>query len=70
MPSGHAAVAFSIWTIIVFLTANPVVVALAFLMAFLLARHRLKDAVHTFWEVLAGGILGVLLTALVFQLLR
>lgn len=69
MPSGHAAVAFSIWTIIVFLTNNSIVIALTFLMAFLIARHRIKDAIHTFWEVLAGGLLGVLLTTLVFQLL-
>ena len=70
MPSGHAAVAFSIWTIIAFLTNNSIVIALSFVMAFLIARHRIKDAVHTFWEVLAGGIVGVLLTTLVFQLFR
>jgi len=70
MPSGHAAVAFAIWTVIVFLTNNSVVIVLSFIMAFLIARHRIKDAVHTFWEVLAGSILGVLLTTLVFQLFR
>jgi diacylglycerol kinase (ATP) len=68
MPSGHAAIAFSIWTTIVFLTNNSIVVALTFLMAFLIARHRVKDAVHTIWEVIAGGILGILLTTLAFQL--
>lgn len=70
MPSGHAAVAFAIWTIIVFLTNNTIVIVLAFLMAFLIARHRVKDAVHTFWEVLAGSLLGILLTTLVFQVLH
>ena len=70
MPSGHSAIAFSIWTIIAFLTNNSIVIALSFLMAFLIARHRIKDAVHTFWEVLAGGIIGVLVTTLVFQLFR
>ncbi len=70
MPSGHSAVAFSIWTIITFMTDNSIVVILSFVMAFLIARHRVKDAVHTIWEVVAGGILGVLLTTLVFQLLR
>lgn len=70
MPSGHSAVAFSIWTIITFMTDNSVVVVLSFVMAFLIARHRVKDAVHTVWEVVAGGALGVLLTTLVFQLLR
>ena len=70
MPSGHAAIAFSIWTIIMFLTNNSIVIALTFLMAFLIARHRIKDSVHTFLEVFAGAILGILLTTLVFQLLR
>jgi diacylglycerol kinase (ATP) len=70
MPSGHAAIAFSIWTVIVFLANNSIVIALAFVMAFLIARHRIKDAIHSFWEVLAGAVLGVLVTTLVFQLLR
>ena len=70
MPSGHAAIAFSIWTVIIFLTRNSIVIALSFLMAFLIARHRIKDSVHTFWEVFAGAVLGVLLTTFVFQVFR
>jgi len=70
MPSGHAAVAFSMWTIISLVTNNAIVMALAFIMAFLIARHRVKDAVHTIWEVVAGAILGVLVTILVFQILH
>ncbi len=70
MPSGHAAVAFSIWTIISFLTNNLIVLTLSFVMAFLIARHRVKDAVHTLPEVIAGSILGILVTVLVFQILR
>ena len=70
MPSGHASVAFSIWTIIAFLTNNSVVIALAFFMAFLIARHRVKDAIHSIWEVVAGGIMGILVTTLIFQLFR
>ena len=70
MPSGHAAVAFSIWTIIAFITNNSIVIGLSFIMAFLIARHRIKDAIHTFWEVLAGSVLGVLVTTLIFQIFR
>ena len=70
MPSGHSAVAFSIWTAIAFMTTNSVVVALSFVMAFLIARHRIKDAIHSFWEVLAGAALGILVTILVFQIFR
>ena len=70
MPSGHAAIAFSIWIIITFLTNNSIVIVLTFLMAFLIARHRIKDSIHTIWEVVAGGIMGVLITALIFQVFR
>lgn len=68
MPSGHAAIAFSIWTVISFFTSNSVVIILSFVMAFLIARHRIKDAVHTIWEVVAGALLGIFTTTLIFQL--
>ncbi|MFC1577273.1 diacylglycerol kinase [Candidatus Omnitrophota bacterium] len=68
MPSGHAAMAFSMWTTITFLTRNEVAMALSFVMAFLIARHRIKDFVHSIWEVVAGGLLGSLITILIFQL--
>jgi diacylglycerol kinase (ATP) len=70
MPSGHAAFAFAMWTVVAFLTHNPVIVGLTFVMAFLIARHRLKDHIHTIPEVVAGSLLGALITILVFQLLR
>jgi diacylglycerol kinase (ATP) len=70
MPSGHSAIAFAIWAIIAFFTNNSIVIILSFLMAFLIARHRVKDAVHTVWEVIAGAVLGILLTILIFQIFR
>ena len=70
MPSGHAAIAFSMWTVIAFLTRNAIVILLAFVMAFLIARHRIKDSIHTLWEVIAGAMFGILATILIFQLLR
>lgn len=70
MPSGHAAMAFSIWTIVTFLTTNTIVIILTFLMAFLIARHRIKDSIHTVWEVIIGGFLGVLVTTLMFQIFK
>jgi diacylglycerol kinase (ATP) len=70
MPSGHAAVAFAFWVVITFLTNNIIVIMLAFVMAFLIARHRIKDSVHTVWEVMVGAVLGVLITTLIFQLFR
>ena len=70
MPSGHAGIAFAIWTMIAFLTNNLIVITLSFIMAFLIARHRIKDDVHTFTEVAAGSLLGILVTVLIFQILR
>jgi len=69
MPSGHAAFAFSLWTVIIFSTGNALIIFLSFILAFLIARHRMKDNIHTLWEVTAGALLGILATALVFQLL-
>lgn len=69
MPSGHAALAFSIWITVSFLSANNIVVVLAFILAFLVARSRLKGQIHTFREVLAGSILGALVPILIFQIL-
>jgi diacylglycerol kinase (ATP) len=70
MPSGHSAIAFAMWTAIAFLTRNSIVILLTFVMAFLIARHRIKDSIHTIWEVVAGAILGILSTGLIFQLLH
>lgn len=70
MPSGHAAVAFSIWSTISFLSANHLVIVLVFILAVLVARSRLSGKIHNIWEVLAGSILGVLVPTLIFQILR
>jgi diacylglycerol kinase (ATP) len=70
MPSGHSAVAFAIWTIVAFLANNLVVVVLTFVMAFLIARHRLKESIHTLSEVVIGSVLGILITILIFQIFR
>lgn len=70
MPSGHTAVVFSIWTIIVFSTSNPLIISLTFLMAALIARSRYNQAIHTLWEIIAGALLGFFVTALLIQLFR
>lgn len=68
MPSGHAALAYSMWTIIVLLKKDPLISILTFFMAFLIARSRLHRGIHNFWEVLAGSVLGVIVTLLIFQI--
>ncbi|MDD5440492.1 MAG: diacylglycerol kinase, partial [Candidatus Omnitrophica bacterium] len=70
MPSGHAAFAFAIWVIVSFVTESGLASMLTFIMAFIIARHRVQTRIHTVWEVTAGALLGVLLTAFMFQILR
>lgn len=70
MPSGHAAVAFSIWIIISFLTANHLVTVLTFVLAALVARSRLSGRIHGLWEVVAGSVLGILVPVLILQILN
>lgn len=68
MPSGHAAFAFFIWTVITFLTKSGFISGLVFIMALLIARQRVNSGVHSLWEVVCGALLGFLTTALVFQI--
>ena len=70
MPSGHAAVAFSMWTVIVLLAKNELIFILSLIMAIIIAQSRLKDAIHTKWEIITGGILGILTTLLCFQIFK
>ncbi|NQT22547.1 MAG: diacylglycerol kinase [Candidatus Omnitrophica bacterium] len=70
MPSGHAAFAFSMWTAITFLTEQGIISVLVFIMAVLIARHRVIAKIHNAWEVIVGAVLGTLTTAVVFQILR
>ncbi len=69
MPSGHAAFAFSLWTVAAFFTQNPLVIVITFVLAFTVARHRIKDNVHTIFEVIAGAGLGILVTLTMLKLL-
>lgn len=68
MPSGHTAISFSLTTTIVFLTHEPLVSVLALCLSLLVAQSRLEGKIHTFWELLAGALLGFLLTVAIFQI--
>jgi diacylglycerol kinase (ATP) len=73
LPSGHAAVAFGAWMAITLVSAEfqhrVLVSTLAFLMAFLVAQTRVESGIHTTAEVAFGGVLGTLVTLLLFQTL-
>ena len=66
MPSGHAAVAFSLWASVVLLTLNPIITLLTFIMALMVSHSRLIGGIHTKLEVFLGALLGIGLTFLIF----
>ncbi|GAB6138332.1 diacylglycerol kinase [Halanaerobaculum tunisiense] len=70
MPSGHTAIAFCLVVIISILVNNALVISLVFLLAFLVAQSRIEGNIHSFWEVLLGGVVGFLVGLLIFQLLH
>ena len=67
MPSGHAAVAFSLATAIFFAHQGFAGFA-AFAMAALVGHSRVQSGIHSLLETIVGGIVGVLVTLLFFQL--
>lgn len=70
LPSLHAALAFSIFTLAALIPQTPlVVVVLVFALAFLVAQSRIASRIHTFPEVASGGLWGVALTFLLYKLI-
>jgi diacylglycerol kinase (ATP) len=70
MPSGHSAIAFSIWTVVSLLYPNSLVIFLVFILALLVARSRISGQIHSLAEVFIGALVGVLVTVFIFQFLR
>jgi diacylglycerol kinase (ATP) len=57
--SGHAALGFLLATAITFITGNVSVAFLALAMALLIAQSRVQSRIHSPWEVVLGGLVGV-----------
>ena len=53
-----------------FYAEKPICIILAYLMAFITAQSRVDSEVHSVFEVIVGGLLGVLLTLLVFTIFK
>lgn len=68
MPSGHSTISFSIATIISFITNEPIIIGLSFLMAFIVAQSRVDTGVHSLKEVVVGAILGTVLTIIILKI--
>ncbi len=68
MPSGHAALAFSVWVSVTYVSGDFLVSALCFVLAVVIAQSRVSAKVHTPWEVVAGALMGSLLTFFLFRI--
>ena len=68
MPSGHAAVAFSIWIAVTFLTESFMPSLLVLIMAIFIAQSRVSVGIHKPVEVILGGLLGITVTFLLFKI--
>ncbi|MBU0633759.1 MAG: diacylglycerol kinase [Candidatus Omnitrophica bacterium] len=70
MPSGHAALSFSMLTICLFITQSRLIIAIVFMLALLVSASRIRQNYHTAKEVFVGALLGTSLTSLTFFILR
>jgi diacylglycerol kinase (ATP) len=72
LPSGHAALAFAGWmaaTLVLQDSSHQFLVSfLAFVMALLVAQTRIESGIHSTLEVAYGGLVGALVTLVLFQL--
>ena len=73
LPSGHSAVAFAGWMAATYIISDShrfLISTLTFIMALLVAQTRVESGVHSALEVTYGGVLGALVTLVVFQLFQ
>jgi diacylglycerol kinase (ATP) len=68
MVSGHSAIAFGSVVAIYYVTENPLATLLAFVVALLVAQSRVEADFHNWIEACMGGLLGTVLTLLIFQI--
>jgi diacylglycerol kinase (ATP) len=70
VPSGHAAVAFSIATAVSLNTRDPLISVLSLALAVMVSHSRLLMKIHSMREVIFGATLGAGITLLVLQLFK
>jgi diacylglycerol kinase (ATP) len=67
MPSGHSAVAFSAATAVALYSNNAGITILFIIVALLVVQSRLEGKIHNAIELIAGAVIGFLVTLLIFQ---
>lgn len=68
MPSGHAAVAFSIWMSVTLISESFMPSILVLILAAVIAQSRVYVGVHRPIEVILGALLGMTVTFLLFKI--
>ncbi len=72
LPSGHSAIAFAGWMAATYILGDSshwfLVSTLTFIMALLVAQTRVEAGIHSVVEVVSGGVVGALVTLVLFQL--
>jgi diacylglycerol kinase (ATP) len=71
LPSGHAALAFAGWMAATYILGDNrhrfLVSTLTFVMALLVAQTRVESGIHSLLEVAYGGLIGAIVTLVLFQ---
>ncbi len=70
LPSGHAAVAFAIATVVSLQTQDPIISILTVTMAVMVSHSRLLLRIHSLREVVLGAVTGSLITLTVMLLFK
>lgn len=70
LPSGHAAVAFAIATIVSLNTQDPITSLLTIILAVMVSHSRLLLNIHTVREVVIGAVTGTVITLAVLLLFK
>jgi diacylglycerol kinase (ATP) len=71
LPSGHAAIAFAAWIAATYIAGKDerfLVSTIALVMALLVAQTRIESGIHSAFEVALGGLVGALVSLVIFQL--
>ncbi len=68
MPSGHAALAFSAWVAVTYITGNFVASLITFAVSVVIAHSRVGAGAHTVWEAVLGSLMGAAVTFILFAI--
>jgi diacylglycerol kinase (ATP) len=68
MPSGHAAISFSMWVAVTMISESFIPSLLVFFMAIIIAQSRVSTGAHKPLEVVVGALLGITVTFMLFKI--